>query len=295
MNWLEKLNAKYGRFAIRNVTRYMVFAHLLGYVFYYAQLYTQISFFSWLVFEPSYILHGQIWRLVTWILVPSSSFSFWEVLFVLCLLMLGDNLERAIGSFRMTVYFLGGILLSDIGAMLLYLILGLPLINLTAYYLLFSLYLMLGLFMPDAEVRLYFILPIKMKWMLLVYAGLFAYDIINSYLSGGWILMIYSCAEMILALVNLLIFVASCKKRMSFRQSAAQAARRQQYRSQVNQGYRQNRGGAQVHPAAHNAVHKCCICGRTDVTNPELTFRYCSKCTGGREYCNDHLFTHEHR
>ena len=70
----------------------------------------------------------------------------------------------------MNMYFLGGVLLSDIGGMLIGVLSGFHIsIYLTSYYLLFSLYLMLGIFMPEAEMRLYFVLPIKMKWLVIVY------------------------------------------------------------------------------------------------------------------------------
>ena len=40
--------------------------------------------------------------------------------------------------------------------------------------------------------------------------------------------------------------------------------------------------------------HKCAICGQTEDSNPGLEFRFCSKCNGNYEYCQQHLFTHEH-
>lgn len=67
--------------------------------------------------------------------------------------------------------------------------------------------------------------------------------------------------------------------------------RRHEYKRKVNAA-RQNAGyhnaGGQI------SRHKCAICGRTELTNPELEFRFCSKCNGNYEYCQDHLFTHKH-
>ena len=40
--------------------------------------------------------------------------------------------------------------------------------------------------------------------------------------------------------------------------------------------------------------HKCAVCGRTEKDDPNLEFRYCSKCEGNLEYCMDHLYTHKH-
>ena len=84
----------------------------------------------------------------------------------------------------MNVYFFGGFLLYDIVGMLAFAVTHVS-INLTMYYILIAMYLMLGLLMPEAEVRLYFVLPIKMKWMVLVYFVMFAYDV-YTYMSFGW-------------------------------------------------------------------------------------------------------------
>ena len=116
MNWMDKLERKFGRYAIPNITRYMIFANLIGYILEAAGLSTVMRYLD---FSAAHIFHGQIWRLVTWVFVPTSGLSFWSLLFILCLLMLGQNLEYALGSFRMNVYFWGGILISDIGVLLI--------------------------------------------------------------------------------------------------------------------------------------------------------------------------------
>jgi hypothetical protein len=207
--------------------------------------------------------------------------------------MLGQNMEQALGTFRMNVYFIGGILLSDIGGLLLYLIFRIP-IYLTMYYILFSLYLMLGLFMPDAEVRLYFVLPIKMKWLMVVYALSLGYEVFSyfrtgaglaatigmSAFSGAWYVGMMYSAEIIFALVNLGVFVYFCRHHVSHKQKR----RQKQFQSQFSQ----------PRPGSGITKHKCAICGRTEQDDPSLTFRYCSKCEGNYEYCQDHLFTHTH-
>jgi hypothetical protein len=91
--------------------------------------------------------------------------------------------------------------------------------------------------------------------------------------------MMYS-AEIIFALVNLFLFVYFCKNRVSHRQKK----RQKQFRSQFSQ----------PRPGSGIAKHKCAICGRTEQDDPTLTFRYCSKCEGNYEYCQEHLFTHTH-
>jgi hypothetical protein len=290
MNWMDKLERKIGRYAIPYITRYLIFINLIGYIL---QAAGANAIMQWLDFVPAYIMRGQIWRLVTWIVVPASSLSVWSLLFMVCLLMLGQNLEQALGTFRMNVYFVGGILLCDVGGMLLYFIFGIP-IYLTMYYILFSLYLMLGLLMPDAEVRLYFVLPIKMKWLMVVYVLSLGYEVFSyfkagvslasqlgvSKFSGAWYVGMMYSAEIIFAILNLFLFVYFCRNHVSHRQKR----RQKQFRAQF----------AQPRPGSGITKHKCAICGRTEKDDPTLTFRYCSKCAGSYEYCQDHLFTHNH-
>jgi hypothetical protein len=290
MNWMDKLERRIGRYAIPYITRYLIFINLIGYILEAAGA---NAVMQWLDFVPAYIMRGQIWRLVTWIAVPSSGISIWSILFMVCLLMLGQNLEQALGTFRMNVYFVGGILLNDIGGMLLYFIFHIP-IYLTMYYILFSLYLMLGLFMPEAEVRLYFVLPIKMKWLMVVYALTLGYEVFSyfkaganlagqlglSKLSGAWYIGMMYSAEILFALLNLFLFVYFCRNHVSHKQKR----RQREFQAQFSQ----------PRPGSGIAKHKCTICGRTELDDPTLTFRYCSKCAGNYEYCQDHLFTHNH-
>ena len=180
MNWLNKLEQKIGNKAIPNITRIFILANLIGSCLYMTNGNAALEYLS---FSPYLILHGQIWRLISWILVPTASLSFWGILFIICLWMLGSSMESYLGAFRMNVYFIGGFLLSDIAGMFIYIIGGTP-IRLTMYYILMSMYLMLGLMMPEAEVRLYFVLPIKMKWMTIVYFIMFGYDVYTYFKYG---------------------------------------------------------------------------------------------------------------
>lgn len=297
MNWLQKLQRKYGRYAITGITRYMILIYALSYVIGFVEGSGNANISEWICFDPGMILHGQIWRLITWVVVPSRGFDLLTLLLIFFLLQLGENLERFVGSFRMTVYFIGGILLTDILGLLVYLVLRIPLMNLSLYSILFCLYIMLGLLIPEAEVSIYGVFPIRMKWMLLVWAVLFLYNGVNAFRYGGLLLTIFACAEEFFALINVVIFVRACKGSIGIFQSVKQQKRRTEFRASVQRGQADFRKDAEQ--GSMNAdggyIHKCAICGRTDVSNPELTFRYCSKCTCGQEYCNAHLFTHEHQ
>lgn len=280
MNWLERLERKFGRKAIPNITRVFVVTTLIGYVLSWMSSADNLSaniLLNIFAFSPAHILRGEVWRLITWIFCTSDS-SFWNLIFLLCLWMLGNNLEYYLGSFKMNFYFVSGIILYDVAGMLIYVITGVP-IYITMYFILFSLYLMLGLFMPEAEVRLNFVLPVKMKWLMLVYFLMLGYDVYSYFKMGVGIGIAFG-SQIVLAIINLLVFFILCRSRLSFKQKKRQV----QYRRQV----------VEPRPGSGITRHKCCICGRTEEDDPGLMFRYCSKCAGSKEYCQDHLFTHTH-
>ncbi|MDD6291274.1 MAG: hypothetical protein PUA77_05750 [Lachnospiraceae bacterium] len=289
MNWMDKLEKKLGRYAVPNLSRYFIVAIVTGFLL-------ELAFptlLSYLSFSVSGILHGQIWRLVTWVFIPATSLDIFGILFLVCVLSWGSSLESFLGTFRMNVFLIGGIVLSDIAGILVYVIsliatgTGMS-VSLSLYYILISILWALALCMPEGEVRLYFILPIKMKWMLvfeLAYLGYQVVRIFAFYIStvGAGLGVVYglvSCTDMIVAVVNMFLFFWFA----SIHISRKQKKRQKQFRAQFSE----------PRPGSGISKHKCAICGRTDLTNPELSFRYCSKCIGNREYCEEHLFTHRH-
>lgn len=290
MNWMDKLERKLGRYAVPNLSRYFVGAIVLGYVL------SMLSpgFTDWISYDVSAILHGQIWRLFTWIFMPTTSLDFFGLLFLLCVLMWGSSLESMLGTFRMNVFLWGGVILSDVGGILIYVITKLTLgtgasIYLSTYYILMSMLLALAICMPEGEVRLYFVLPIKMKWMLVFELLYLAYIVFNTfktmiaYANGTWlglVLGLVQSSQIILAVANMFLFFWASKTHISRKQKK----RQREFRAQFSN----------PRPGSGISQHKCVICGRTELTNPELQFRYCSKCTGNKEYCQDHLFTHTH-
>lgn len=289
MNWMNKLERKWGRYAVPNLSRYFVGAIVVGFLL---QLFAP-NMLSFLEFSVDGILHGQIWRLVSWVFVPITSLDFFGLLFLLCVLLWGNSLESFLGTFRMNLFLWGGVLLSDLGGIIVYVITwivtgyGAP-VHLSTYYILMSMLLALAICMPEAEVRLYFVLPIKMKWMLifeLVYLGYIVFQSFYTAISVygvqiGLIAGLMATTEIIFAVLNMFLFFWASKTKISRKQKK----RQKEFRAQFSQ----------PRPGSNIARHKCVICGRTELTNPELQFRYCSKCTGNKEYCQEHLFTHTH-
>lgn len=220
MNWMDKLERKWGRHAVANLSRYFVLAQVIGYV---VQL-TAPGLMSYMNFDMGSILHGQIWRVVTWIFTPTASLDVFGILFLFCVLMWGSSLESMLGTFRMNVFLWGSVILCDIVGAIVYVVTRILLgygfsPYLSTYYILMSMLLALAMCMPEGEVRLYFVLPIRMKWMLifeLVYLGYQVVRIfsigIASYGTGMGILVgVLNCVQIVVPVLNMFWFFHAMK------------------------------------------------------------------------------------
>ncbi len=288
MNWMYKLEQKWGRYAISDLHKYFVIVYFIGYAMDWIG---NGMFYEYFAFSMPLILQGQIWRLITWVLCVNSN-GFFGILFMLCLIPMGRTLERFIGTFRMNVYLIGGVILNIIGGIVVYIgswiAYGVGFnIDLSLYYILLTTFMALALCIPDATVNLYFILPIKMKWMLIVYFVELVYEVYCYYAGGaqysvemGLLCMLMGGSQIILALLNLFLFFFFSKIHVSRKQKK----RQREFQAQMRK----------PNYDANQPRHKCVICGRTEKDDPQLVFRFCSKCTGNKEYCQDHLFTHTH-
>lgn len=281
MNFLNKMERKFGRFAISNLTMYIIGTYIIGYL---------LTFFAgnlieYLVLNPYLILHGQVWRLVTWLLVPPGGFDIFTIIMLFFYYSIGNTLERSWGTFRYNFYIFGGIIATILGAFILYGISAIvygPLLApvyttaystaFSTYYISLSIFLGFALTYPDMQVLLMFIIPIKMKYLALLDIVFLLYDMIRGDW-GGRVVIISS-------LLNVLIFFLSTRNYRSV--SPREIHRKQVYRRQVRQ-------------PSGITKHKCAICGRTELDGEDLEFRFCSKCDGNYEYCQDHLFTHQHK
>ena len=275
MNWLNKLERKFGRYAIHNLTLYLIGGYIIGFGVY---MFVP-NLLNLLTLEPAYILHGQIWRIISWVLIPPSGNIFTTVIMMLFDYSLGTALERTWGAFRYNVYIFSGILFTVIGAFLLYLIVGVDAVGygvfFSTYYINMSIFLAFAVSYPDMEVLLYFILPIKMKWMALVYAALTIYDLVRGNL--------FTRIAIIASLLNFIVFFLSSRNVKPY--MPKEQMRKRKFKQEQERPHMTYAGGAR---------HRCAVCGRTELDDPNLEFRFCSKCNGNYEYCQDHLFTHEH-
>lgn len=275
MGFLNKMERKFGRYAIHGLMKYVVACYIIGYVleFFAPQLY------SYLTLEPYMIFHyGQVWRIVSWVLIPPPTGNIiFAVIMIVLYYQLGTALENTWGAFRFNLYIFGGVLFSILGALVLYAIYGGQPVSFggsfSTYYINMGIFLAFALCYPDMQILLYFIIPIKMKWMAIVYGALMVYEFVTS----GWT----GRVAILASILNFLIFFF---------------ATRNYQRISPKEIHRKKNFQRQMKSARENGVtkHKCAICGRTELDDPNLEFRFCSKCNGNYEYCQEHLFTHQH-
>lgn len=305
MSWLSKMERKFGKYAISNITLYLIICYAFGYVI---QM-VNPGFMAYLTLDPYRICHGQIWRLVTWIVIPPSGLDFFTLIMLYFYYSIGTSVERAWGTFRYNVYLISGMLFTIVGAFVLYLICVLTGLNETmtvmeigvdlascyslmsmqfsTYYVCMSIILAFAMTFPDVQVLLMFIIPIKIKVLGIIYAVILGLDFFGSFVAASqslktgsimWYFSAANCIAILFSLMSSIIFFVTTRK--SFR-TPRQIKRQREFKKQTVNIQKVSK-------------HKCAICGRTSDQYPDLEFRFCSKCDGNYEYCSDHLFTHTH-
>lgn len=291
MNQHNGLRRKLEKYAIPNLTLYLIICYGIGYL----MQYLVPAGYQYLMLDPFLVLKGQVWRLVTWILIPPDSSNIFFVLITLYLYYsLGGLLERIWGTYKYNVYLFSGLLFTILGAFVLcgYSVLmgaqptmytGLYLLNngsavyfgqFSTYYINMSIFLACAASIPDVQVLLMFLFPIKVKWLGIVYGIILLVNCIQGSIAT-WIVVIFS-------LLNFLVFFLRSKGKMHL--SVGQIRRQQEFHQKM-------RSAGQTKGITR---HKCAVCGRTELDGDDLEFRFCSKCNGNYEYCQYHLFTHEH-
>lgn len=268
---LEKLERKLGRYAIKNLMIYLIILYIGGFIL----VRLRPGFYeAYLSLNWEMILKGQVWRLFTYIMYPPTTQILWFLLECFIFYSLGTNLERMWGSFYFNLYVFIGLLANVVMSLMIWLI-GHRILLLTADNLYMSFLLAFAMTVPDMTFYLYMILPVKAKYLAVFYLVIMALELIM----GDWALR----CSVIASLVNVAVFFIFIRKPIL---RVKQYVRRAQFKQNIKAAEPVNKNGG--------ARHRCAVCGRTELDDPSLEFRYCSKCAGGREYCMDHLYTHVH-
>lgn len=289
---MTKLKSKINRFFYRNRNKgvpnlmlYIAIGNLLVYLL-YSLTRSDPLFYFMLIFDGEKILHGQVWRLITYPLCYMVEEGLlWGGIGLFFYYWCGSILEQHWGVLRFNCFYLLGILLSDVAALVLG---GWA----DSFYVNLSLFLAVATLMPDQQIRIYFVIPVKMKWMAWVDLGFILYYTIQgiSHMAHGfgnlsWLLPL-------VPVVNYLLFFGRQAAELLPDFLRYHPTRKSFQRAMKQKTVYPNRGGDRN--AAGNARFRCTVCGRTELTNPDLDFRYCSKCAGYRCYCEDHIHNHAH-
>ena len=284
MKWMNKLERKFGKYAIPNLMYYIIILYVVGVIL---SIFAPGFYYQYLALDAYAILHGQVWRLITFLIQPPNS-SIWFMIFALYLYyMIGTQLEHAWGTFRFNLYFFMGVLFHVVAALLAYLLFGVSL-PLGTSYINLSLFFAYAAMYPNQQFYFFIIIPVKVKWLAWIDAAYFGYAILQAFLPAeGFVASIYRANALaaVVSILNFLVFFFATRNMQRY--SPKEVKRRATYRREVQAGQAQTQ-------YENGAKHRCSVCGRTELTNPDLEFRYCSKCNGNHEYCQEHLFTHEH-
>ncbi|MSU23786.1 MAG: hypothetical protein EXS32_08185 [Opitutus sp.] len=259
MSLLDKLERALGRFAVPNLSLYLV----IGQAFVLLAGMLRLVDLGLLVLVPAAVGEGQWWRVVTFLFIPPP-LSYLFVAFALYMFyLMGNALEGAWGAFRYNAFLLVGWALT----------VGVAFFNpgavATNTFLAGSVFLAFAYLYPDFELLIFFILPVKIKWLaLLTWAGYGVKAVL-----GSWPVRL----QILAAVGNFLLFFGP-EIWASIRYGRRKMAR-------------------EVKKIVHTedeARHRCHVCGKTDLTHPALDFRYCSKCAGDQCYCPEHIQSHAH-
>lgn len=256
---------------IGNAVVYLM-SQIMGNYFLYALLY----------FDRALILRGQVWRLISYPLTMYPENILFMMISLICYYSLGNAIEHQWGTLKFNLFYLGGILMMDIYSM----IFG---CQADVYYLNMSLFLSFATMYPNAGFLLFFVIPVK--------AWVFALFDMAVILIGVFGRAFPYNVFPIIALANYFLFFGSdvlnvfpMSWRVHFRRLFKKTP---PAGPKVIQFTNVPRDVPRPAPRP-NYTHRCDVCGRTDVSNPELEFRYCSKCSGYHCYCQDHISNHAH-
>lgn len=278
MSLLSRLERRFGRFAIPNLTTALVVGQAALYV---ANLAPHGIALDRVQLIPARVLQGEWWRVLTFLFAPPNERPLFVVFYFILIHLFGSTLEQHWGAFRFNLFILVGWLANVAAAFLAYAVVGAAIPDgmgplketLQGLYapngfLFFSLFLAFARLYPDFILNLFFVLPIRIKWLALIAWVGYAYLLLR----GPWMTRMLVLATVL----NYLLFFGPEHMR-EFRQQH----RRRSFQTKAKK-------------ATAAARHQCRVCGVNSTDSPKTLFRYCSKCEGQACYCPDHIRDHEH-
>ena len=270
MSYVERFCYKHPRFGIPNLMRYIA----IGSAAVWLLNLVNPVLIGYLSFSPERVLHGEVWRVLTFFFIPENM-GWLGLIAIYFYYWIGSTLEQHWGSGQFTIYFFSGAILTMLYGLVMYLLFSLD-FYLTPTYVYLAMFFAFAVFFPDLQVLLFFIIPVKIKYLAYVDAALFVFSVITSPFPVNLLPVV--------ATLNFLIFCgAELLRRIRGNRVSSNAVnfRREARRIRYEQSQK-----------LYN--HKCAVCGRTDTDHPELEFRYCSRCAGYHCFCQDHINNHIH-
>ncbi|MEX2671766.1 MAG: hypothetical protein WD294_06615 [Phycisphaeraceae bacterium] len=262
MSLLDKLERKYGRYGVPHVTEMLIG----GQVLFIGVALSQPDLLDRLALSRDALAAGELWRLVTFLLIPPSTNILFAVIAWFIFYLFGSSLEQTWGAFRYNVYLLLGYVATVLAALFL------PLFGdpglVTNHFLGLSVFLAFAYLNPNFTILLFFIIPVKVKWLALI-SWVFVGAAVLAGPMGAKLAAVASVANFLIFFSASIVRSLRGKRRESVRRMEAAAA-------------------------AEEPFHRCTSCGATDKSDPDLEFRYCPTCAGSLCYCEHHIFDHEH-
>ena len=294
---MKSIRSRFERFCFRHrdkgIPNLMLFISLGSGLVYLFSFFSQNPIlYDILAFDRELILQGQIWRLLSYVLIYDAGNLILTAIALVCYYSLGTAMENLWGTLRFNLFYLTGILLQDVFCMIFG---GSALVD----NLNLSLFLGYATLYPTAQFLFLFIIPVKAWIFAVVDLGLTIYQVLVLTTYGWFPYSLYP----LVAIANYFLFFGKDIANvfpMSWRVNASRLFKKKKKTTTPKQKPSvipfPSAGSYQATTAAPKAPynHRCSICGRTDVSHPELEFRYCSRCNGYYCYCEDHISNHEH-
>ncbi len=266
MDIFDRLERRFGRYAVPNLVTGIVVGQMLVFALSYLQQMQGMAagpnVANLVSLRPDLILEGQVWRLVTFLFEPPRIGLLWLAFHWYLMHFFGQVLQRDWSEFKLTLYLLIGYAATVAVSFFL------PPGSATNSYLYTSLFLAFAQLYPDYTFHIYFVLPVKVKWLAMLTWIFFALRI----LGGGW-------PQFWLVLATVADFALFFGVRAIT--NLKHARRRHDFQKRVAKGQAAIR-------------HECRTCGLTSDMAPKTIFRYCSQCAGQCGYCPEHLKNHQH-
>jgi len=260
MGLVSRLERKFGRYAIPNLTMLIIAGQVVLYLLWKTDGDRALN---GIFLQGSLVLAGEWWRLISFVFMPPDTNPIFLMFGMLLFYLMGSALESQWGTFRYNLYLLVGYL-ATIAVAFVYP--QFPIQNLSVES---SVFLAFAFLFPDFQIYVMFLFPVKVRWLALI---TWAFNL--------WFLCVgdwYTRATVLAGILNFILF---------FRSDIV---------DRIRTGNRKMRHQAsRLQPQSNEAFHTCTQCGRSDLSNPNLEFRYCSTCSGNPCFCEDHIGQHEH-